>query len=313
MVINLKIGIPKAMFYHKYGIVWESFFKELGFEVILSNDTNKEILEKGLNLSVDESCLASKIYMGHAQNLINKCDYIFIPRFCSYKNRDVSCVKFNALYDICYNTFDNIKILTYDVDYLKGKKEILGFLNIGKQLGINYFKTLRAYLRAKKKYYNKYKMLTRKQNLILKKNEKDNKLKILLVSHPYVLYDELLGKPIISYLKKLNSNLIYADITDKKEKNYGWKNFSSTIYWKENKELLNGLNEYLDFVDGVIFISVFTCGPDSLVTEMCMRKLKNIPCINIVLDELNSDTGMQTRLESFTDILNEKKKVLLNE
>jgi predicted nucleotide-binding protein (sugar kinase/HSP70/actin superfamily) len=89
--------------------------------------------------------------------------------------------------------------------------------------------------------------------------------------------------------------------------------FSKTVYWKDSKELLSGLNNYLELVDGVIFISVFTCGPDSLVTEMCTRKLKDKPCLNLILDELNSDTGMQTRLESFTDVLNDKKKVLLYE
>jgi predicted nucleotide-binding protein (sugar kinase/HSP70/actin superfamily) len=309
-VINLKIGIPKAMLYYKYNVLWKTFFTELGCEIVISKDTNKEILEKGITYSIDESCLASKIFIGHVFSLIGKCDYIFIPRFCSYKNKDVTCVKFNALYDICSNIFDNIHIITYNLDYLKGENEISGFLKIGRELGKGYIKTLKAYLKAKRKFKQQNELDADKQSLFLKNNKTD-KLNVLVVSHPYILHDELLGKPIISYLKKLDSNLIYADVVDKKHIKDGWKKFSTTLYWKDSKELLNGLNNYLDYVDGIVFISVFTCGPDSLVTELCTRKIKDKPCLNLILDELNSDTGIQTRLESFTDVLNDKKKVLL--
>jgi predicted nucleotide-binding protein (sugar kinase/HSP70/actin superfamily) len=312
-VITLKIGIPRAMLYYKYHVLWETFFTELGCEIIVSENTNKKILENGIAYSIDESCLASKIYMGHIFSLIGKCDYIFIPRFCSFKNKDVTCVKFNAFYDICSNVFDNIHILTYNIDYLKGKNQISGFMDIGKKLGKGYIKTLRAYLIANKKYNEQYEVNINKHNLLLEKFKKESKLNVLIVSHPYIVYDELLGKPIISYLKKMGTNIVYADVVDRKYIKDKWKKFSKTVYWKDSKELLSGLNNYLDLVDGVIFISVFTCGPDSLVTEICTRKLKDKPCLNLILDELNSDTGMQTRLESFTDVLNDKKKVLLYE
>lgn len=299
------------MLYYKYHVLWETFFTELGCEIVLSKNTNKDILDNGINYSIDESCLASKIFMGHVFSLIGKCDYIFIPRFCSFKGKDVTCVKFNALYDICSNVFNNIKIITYDVDYIKGKNEVNGFISMGKRLGFSYLKSLKSYLIASKKNNEYYESKVSIQNGFLKKSKLEDKLNILVVSHPYIAYDELLGRPVISYLKKLDVNLIYADIVDKKQINNGWRNFSETIYWKDNKLLLSGLNHYLGSVDGVVFISVFTCGPDSLVTEICMRKIKDKPCLNLVLDELNSDTGLQTRLESFTDVLLEKKKVLL--
>ena len=57
-----------------------------------------------------------------------------------------------------------------------------------------------------------------------------------------------------------------------------------------------------DKIDGIIFISSFPCGPDSLVNELVIRKIK-IPCINIVLDDLDALAGIETRLESFMDIL----------
>ncbi len=311
--MKLKIGIPKAMSYYKYRVLWESFFRELGCEIVVSQDTNKEILENGFKYSIDESCLPSKIYMGHVYNLIGKCDYIFIPRFCSYKNSDISCVKFNALYDICNNVFENLNIITYNIDYKEGKNQISGFLKIGKFLGKNCFKTIKAYMSAKKKYETSNLSNYIAQEAILNSKNTSANSNILIVGHPYIIYDEALGKPITSYLKSLGANIIFADLVDTAYEKEGWKTFSKTIYWYDNKQLLAGLDHYLGQVDGVIFVSVFTCGPDSLVTEMCLRKIKNKPCINVILDELNSDTGMHTRLESFTDVLNDKKRMLLYE
>jgi predicted nucleotide-binding protein (sugar kinase/HSP70/actin superfamily) len=52
-----------------------------------------------------------------------------------------------------------------------------------------------------------------------------------------------------------------------------------------------------------VIITAFPCGPDSLAGELIMRKKNEIPTVNIVLDELSNDAGVQTRIESFIDII----------
>ncbi len=56
-------------------------------------------------------------------------------------------------------------------------------------------------------------------------------------------------------------------------------------------------------IDGIILVSAFPCGPDSMVNEMIIRKFKGIPILNIVLDDQDGTAGLETRLESFIDIL----------
>ena len=41
-----KIGIPRAFLYYRYKILWTYFFKNLGYEIILSNNTTKETIER---------------------------------------------------------------------------------------------------------------------------------------------------------------------------------------------------------------------------------------------------------------------------
>lgn len=53
----MKIGIPRALICWKRTYFWKSFFENLGFEVLLSPKTNKEIVEMGVKVSDPETCL----------------------------------------------------------------------------------------------------------------------------------------------------------------------------------------------------------------------------------------------------------------
>ena len=131
--------------------------------------------------------------------------------------------------------------------------------------------------------------------------------KVLLVGHPYNIYDELVGKPIINFLEKNGIDVVYADIYDDKDIEKDVQTISSDVYFTFNKELIGGIAKYKDNVDGIILVTSFPCGPDSLINELIIRKVKDKPIINIIIDESNSDTGLLTRLESFIDIITKEK------
>ena len=63
------IGIPRALMYHYYYPAWQAFFRELGQVVLLSPETNKEILDQGVKAAVDDICLPFKVYYGHVLSL----------------------------------------------------------------------------------------------------------------------------------------------------------------------------------------------------------------------------------------------------
>ena len=142
-----------------------------------------------------------------------------------------------------------------------------------------------------------------KKNHIINLNKlKSKNLKILIVSHPYNLYDEMIGKDILNYLIKNEVTLIYSDKFDSKITNNLSKELSKDLYFKYSKDNLGSIIYCKDKIDGVIFISSFPCAPDSLANELAMRKI-NIPYLNLVIDDTSSFTGIETRLESFLDML----------
>lgn len=303
MAKKIKIGIPRAFLYYRNYVLWKNFFEGLGCNIVLSPFTNKEIIDNGKNYSVDESCLASKIYLGHVHYLSDKCDYILVPRICNYGAEKRVCMKFNGIFDVVCNLFPNVNILNYDIDYLNSKYEIFGFIKMGFKITKNIFKIIYCYFSSKKKEKKHNFSLVRSQENILK----SDKLKILIVAHPYVIYDYYLGDNIIEYLKENDIQILFSDRMDRKEAiNYA-KDFSKTLYWLYARENIGSVMYYKNAVDGIIFLSSFPCGVDSLVNELVIRKLEDIPCINIILDESTALAGLQTRLESFVDIIKARR------
>lgn len=294
---KIKIGIPQALFYYYFGDLWKRVFTKLGCEVIVSPKTNKQILNIGSSIANGEMCLSLKIYLGHIDYLKDKCDYIIIPRIDNYNRDNQTCTNFLSMYDITNNLF-NKNLLNYDINELKNKNEIKGIIKIGQELNFKKKNIINAYKESKleieeylrKKQINNYKKLN------------TNKKHILLISHPYNTYDELIGKPIIDYLNKLDIDVIYSDLFDTTLTNKLSKKISKTLYFKYSKELIGSYEIVKNKIDGVIFLSSFPCGLDSLVNELMITKIKK-PYLNLIIDDVMSEAGLVTRLESFKDIL----------
>ncbi|MCX6808494.1 MAG: acyl-CoA dehydratase activase-related protein [Candidatus Berkelbacteria bacterium] len=302
---QITIGIPKALLYYKYFELWKVFFEQLGCKIIVSPDTNLAILKSGLNLAVDESCLAIKIFLGHVEFLKDKVDFVFLPRIVSLHKGEQACTKFLGLYDTVNNTFPNINILEYNVDVPNGLTEQRELIRAGQKVEKSYFKVARAYQAARKAYLKSLDDKVREQANLL---ETDSDLKILIVAHPYTIYDSLAGQNISKFLNKENVTLLYSDCFDQKISHKLGGEISKDLYWTYNKEFLGAIELCKDKVDGLIYAMSFPCGPDALVIDFAQKVYKTIPSLVLTIDELQGEAGLMTRLESFVDILRLKNK-----
>lgn len=290
----MKIGIPRSLFYYYFNDLWINFFEYLNIDVVVSPKTNKQIMDLGIKYSTDEMCLSIKNYIGHVAYLKDKCDYILIPRIDNYGLDNQTCTNFLALFDIVNNLFD-IKILNYNINLRNKETELKGFLEFGKTLNIDSKKIKDAYM------YARVKSAKIKKNKILNnlKKLKSSKKKVLLLGHPYNMYDELIGMPIINMLKDLNVEIIYSDLFYSNNED---TTYTKSLYWKYSKDNISSINKCIDRVDGIIFLSSFPCGLDSLVNELVMRKL-NKKYLNLIIDDNSISGGIETRIESFIDII----------
>jgi Uncharacterized protein conserved in bacteria len=297
---KIKIGIPRGLYFYYHGKLYQRFFEKLGFKVITSPKTDYEILKKGIDNSVDEMCLPLKILLGHIKYLENKTDYIVIPRIDNYGYHNQTCTNFLAIHDICRNLFD-IRILGYNINLENNEDEFDGFLKMGKYFNIDDVKIMKAYEESLEEVEKinkiKYKKSMKKLN--------SNKTKILLVTHAYNIYDNLIGTPILKYLNENNIEVIISDECNPNLTEALSKKISKDLYWKYSKEALGSIVLNKHKIEGIIFLSSFPCALDSISYELAFRKI-NLPYIHLVLDDLSGSAGIETRLESFLDIIEGK-------
>jgi len=331
----MKIGIPRALFYWKKpfsmgtpeGHFWENFFHGLGIEVISSPKSNKEIIKKGLKASDPEACFATKVFLGHVLWLDGKVDYIFVPRLKTNDEKLEYCPKFFGIPELT-KILTKTKILTETFDARKyqppenlplsssnsGQDDIpiyfkVALVELGKKIGIKKEKIKQAIDFA----LSEEKKLRKKQEENFFRKIKSEKQKILLVSHPYNLYDDYVNVGIKQKLERLGVETIFIDEvptnqrpeTGGRREEVNWPDF----HWEFGKEIMEKiqtiLENHLKEISGVVEISSFLCGCDAVLKEFIEKafKEKGVPFLYLIIDEHTADAGVQTRVEAFVDTL----------
>ena len=302
---TITIGLPRALLYYRYAPLWKAFFQELGMETVASDPTDREILERGAALAIDEACLSLKIYLGHVAALVGKCDYILVPRVSNFGRHRSMCTRFEALPDLVRNVFRDTdqKFLSYNVDVLLKKEEENAFLEMGRQLGCSSRAAKKAYKTAKKAELAHFRAGVQRQEELYKKDG----MKILIAAHSYVMEDPYMGKTVTAYLRRSGVIPLRADLTDRDAALKRSRELSPTCKWEINREILGGIALHREDADGIILLSAFPCGPDAMVNELISRRVRDVPMLNLVLDSQSGTAGVETRLESFVDIIRFKE------
>ena len=302
------IGLPRAMLYYRCHVLWEVFFSELGMETVVSGPTDREILEQGTALAIDEACLSLKIYLGHVQALAGKCDYILTPRVSNFGHHRSMCTRFESMPDLVRTVFRGAgqKFLSYDVDELLKKDEQSAFLDMGRALGLPAKAVKQAYKLAKKAELARHREQVQQQEQLYKREG----MKVLIAAHSYVAEDPYMGGAVSGYLKGIGVIPLRADLVDREPALKHSRELSPTCKWEISREILGGIAMHRDNVDGIILLSAFPCGPDAMVNELIARRVKNVPLLNLVLDGQSGSAGVETRLESFIDIIRFKEGAL---
>jgi predicted nucleotide-binding protein (sugar kinase/HSP70/actin superfamily) len=303
----MKIGIPRALIYWKRPYFWENFFENLGFEVLLSPKTNKEIVEIGVKVSDPETCFSNKVYFGHLKWLEGKCDLIFVPRLRRKGNFEY-CPKFFGLPDLA-KILVKTKILTETFDEKK-KKFGESLVKLGKKLGKKREEIEKAFEEALKKE----KEIKEKQKREALEKLESNLKKIILISHPYNLYDEYVNLRIKERLEKLGVVSIFIEeipTSNIEHLTSDIEPLTSNLehpqfHWEFAEEIMEKINEVLKYkISGAIEISSFACGCDAVLKEFVEKKFKEnkIPFLYLIIDEHTGEAGFQTRLEAFIDTI----------
>ncbi len=309
------VGLPRALLYYRYGTQWIAFFEALGRSVVVSDPSDRGIFEAGDAVSVDECCLASKLYLGHARSLIGKADTLFIPRIANTSRLKSFCTKFQALPDLVANSLADFHphiiscVLEEQVTRTYARDSFVG---LARRMGAGPREASAAWkisLQAQKSV-DKAALIAQKK--LIEKIEalpvEDRPLRILVMAHPYVAYDPYIGGSLTDMLDSLGACVLFADRMDKEDAYKASLEFSETLPWLVSRELVGALMLSHKYIDGAVVVSAFPCGPDSMTNDAIARRFRGKPMLMLTVDAQSGTAGLETRIESFVDILRYQKR-----
>ena len=311
------VGLPRALMYYRLGTKWRAFLEALGREVVVSPASDRGVFERGQALSVDECCLASKLYLGHVAALAASTDAVLVPSLALPGPLRAYCTKFQALPDLVTNAFALADVpvrvlseLLWEGGTEKDERE--SYVRLGARLGAPRKEAVRAWKAARRAQADHDEKLARAQAKLVSASARlpigSRPLTILVAAHPYVAHDPYVGGVVCDALRAYGATVLFADEHDHARSLRRAKDFSPSLPWIVNRELVGAILDVRDVVDSVVLISAFPCGPDSMTDDAIARCVKGLPLLTLTVDAQSGTAGVETRVESFVDILSYQRK-----
>jgi predicted CoA-substrate-specific enzyme activase len=320
------IGIPRALmvFYQQFPF-WRTFFEQLGFDIMISRESDKSLVTSSIETITTETCLPVELMHGHVIDLVEKgADYIFLPFIVNAKarqgNKTLNC---NCPWVQSYPFMvraalkgkvpeEKLLIPTLHFRFFERGlvKELSGFIN--EKFGISRNEIKNAIYKADE-------VQTAFENSLVEYGKEvlnsipENCRPVVLLGRPYNSADPFLNLGLVEKLIGQNVMPIPIDMLDLSP----YKIFDNyrSMYWPNGQKMLAAAQLVAKSNKlYAVYLSNFRCGPDSFIWHYVTEEMKGKPFLHLEVDEHSADAGMVTRIEAFLDSLkgsekNEKKEV----
>jgi len=313
-----QIGIPQCMFYHELLPFFYTFLKQLGFKVILSDNTHKGIVHLGVESVVSETCFPIKVSHGHVLNLVEKgVKKIFFPSIIDMErihpavNRSQVCPYVQSLPYTLRAALDfgrlGVEMISPILYFGEGRNRLEKELrrlgrNSGKRSGI-VKRAIESAFDAQNQFYSAIKQ--RGQEVLHQLRE--DQTAMVIVSRPYNGCDAGINLNLPQKIADLGILAIPMDCLPLKQT--GIISEWQEMYWKYGQRILAAAHLIKSHPSlHAIYLTNFGCGPDSFISHFFREKMGDIPYLTIEIDEHSADVGVITRLEAYLDSLKNTRK-----
>ncbi|MBD3232888.1 MAG: CoA activase, partial [candidate division Zixibacteria bacterium] len=309
-----RIVIPMTLSNWELYPLWAKFFAELGHQVVSSGKTNRNLINRGVDLVASETCFPMKVAHGHIASLQEgEFDYIFLPSmitmpkespdeefkryFCPYVQ------SFPHVYQAAiagYGSDHTERILTCDIELHLGEKLIAKRLHkILKKLGNNRNQIQQA-LSIGIESYRKFRIQQREEGERFLGKLPQGQKALVVIGRPYNVCDYDANMELPNKIRQLGIPFVPMDFLPIDDSdtlpgmywNYGRRILSAAKYIRNHPQLY------------AVYLTNFGCGPDSFISHEFRSVMGEKPYLQLEIDEHSADAGFITRIEAFWDHLN---------
>ncbi len=320
----IRIGLPRALNYYEYHILWRSFFGELGAAVIVSEPTTRATLQIATRVASADLCLPAKVYAGHLLELVDRVDLLFVPSLRRLAGSATHCSNIVGLPDLARSFLgDPSKVLEIDLDLDEGRLALAQAVwKAGRPLTWNPVQIARAAESAWIRHQEarngpgfparRQRPPSRTEPKRPSSRESTDRLTLALVGHPYLLQDPYVNLNLLRRLRKLGVRLLTPDMLSQGAADEAVRRLTGEAYWAYASSLVGAGLCFLGRgeIDGLVAVIAFGCAPDSGLAPVLAQAAREagVPMLSLTLDEHSGDAGLITRIEAFVDLLERKKR-----
>ncbi|HLN52154.1 MAG TPA: acyl-CoA dehydratase activase [Lentimicrobium sp.] len=307
---QITVGLTKSFTINRLYPLYRTFFSELRFDVVMPEQVDSE----GFDNQFSSFCYPAELAHGFFRRLIDmQPDYIFMPELyemhvpgCENDEKDSSATCVFISKEINYLSqafeYDKQRIIHPYLNFAKGYlSQEKVFISVAQQLGIrSKLKAIRAYRKAIKAQTDvEERLLEVGTRAIDELSINSYETAIVIVGRDYNAFTDVANKGIPQKLASLGYKVIPYDILDLRAEDIAY--YQS---WEAGKKILKVAqiikrNPQLF----AVYISNFSCGPDSFLIPLFRAIMGEKPSLTLELDQHTADAGVNTRIDAFLDVV----------
>lgn len=307
------VGIPRCLVLYKLFPMANTFFKQLGYNVLLSDETNEEITRLAQQCAQGETCYPVKLVHGHMMQLMERgVDYIFMPSMHTIRHEasrvahNYACTYMQAAPRMIARELGferrGITLLSPLIEMDFGQKALVdALLGIGELLGKSPQESARAMMAggfAVQEFTRKTEELGEQLLEGLASGERV----LVMITRNYGIADPALNMGIPDALldrgqKVITLSHLPAHDLDVSRDHPG-------LYWPFGQHVLSGAKLVRrDPRLYAVYLTNHGCGPDGMLSHLFREEMADKPYLHIETDEHSSPVGVVTRIEAFLNTL----------
>ena len=321
---NIRIGIPRVLNFWEEMPFFSTFFRALGFELVLSPFSTRQLYENGIQaVPSDTECFPAKLVHGHIRALAEQgVDRIFMPEIVVMPSENTEETSFSRCalvkgYPIVIQNSDNPEArygIPFDAPYFywysfaDRERQLCDYME--QTYGIERAVCKKAVAFADRAQQQYDRELKAAGKAVIDEVTREDRFAVVLAGRPYH-NDSLINHELPEMITGYGVPVLCADaVPDLPRENLRLSridivnNFHARIL---GTAMTTAKSRHLEMVQ----IVSFGCGHDAVLSDEAVRMMKEIsgkaPLI-LKVDESDAQGPLRIRVRSFIETIGRKRK-----
>ncbi|MBU4184818.1 MAG: activase, partial [Proteobacteria bacterium] len=318
-----RIGINRSFLVNTFYPLYSTFFTELGFEPVVPDSTSKE----GIDQKNAAFCFPGELSHGFFYSLItmeNPPDFIFLPHFKAvhvpngYSSSQVCPFVQGEPYYLQVTFREKLeelkrkgtKILSPIINLTKSLENAgAPLIETAKKMGISRKEADKAFKKALQKQIECMDEMKAIGKKVLEELESvPEKTGVVIFARSYNGFVKEAHMGIPNKLASRGALVIPFDFLP-----FDNEKVKRHMYWGMGQLLLKAgkvVKKHPQLFG--VYITNFSCGPDSFIIGYFRNYMGRKPSLTLELDSHTADAGLETRIEAFLDIVSAFRQLISN-